>query len=154
MKGITMTSWNYRVIKKTCPRTQEVTYQIHEVFYRADGGIDCWNHAPVEPLGTSEAGLRNDIRAFLSAFQRPALEEQFSHGKSLLTALPTTVSSDDMRRDYADRTSRAADYIDQLLGNPLMLRNEPALRQAFNRVEKALSELLDVAVSDQFATIE
>ena len=152
--GFVMTTWNYRVIKKICARTQEVTYQIHEVFYRADGSIDCWNHAPVEPLGTSETGLRSDIRSFLSAFQRPILEEQFSHGKSYLATLPTTTCVDDMRREYADRTARACDYIEQMLGNQQLLRNEPELRQAFNRVESALNELLEIAVSDQFVTLE
>ena len=79
-----MTTWNYRVIRKNCPNGGQPTYQIHEVYYRENGSIDCWTQAPVEPLGTSEPQLRNDVHAFLGAFRMPVLEEKIVRGQSLL----------------------------------------------------------------------
>ncbi len=139
------TTWNYRVIKKTCPLTTEVTYQIHEVYYQPDGSIDCWNHTPVEPLGVSEPGLRNDIQAFLGAFRLPALEERFINGKARLLAEHRPSRTDDLHADYASKTSRASGYLNQILGNHLLLKQEPALREAYDKVDRALAELHAVA---------
>lgn len=148
-----MTTWNYRVITKTCPRSQEVTYQIHEVYYSRDGSIDCWNHTPVEPLGVSENGLRNDIQAFLAAFRRPALEEHFINGKAVLVEQPLAVHSEDLQADYVSKTSRASGYINQILGNHLLLKKEPVLRQAYDKVDQALAELHKIVDSSDFAKI-
>lgn len=147
-----MTTWNYRVLKKTCPHTRDVSYQIHEVYYQADGSIDCWNHTPVEPLGVTESGLRNDIRAFLSAFQFPVLEERFMNGKSFLTPQPSADKKDDLQRDYADRTARATNYLAQVLGHHLLVKSEPSVREAYLRVEQALSALQDVVDNKLYAT--
>ena len=140
-----MTTWNYRVIKKPCSRTQETTFQIHEVYYLNNGEIDCWNHTPVEPLGLSEPSLRKDIQAFLGAFRLPALEERYRNGKAKLVEERSKSTSADLNNDYAKKASRASDYINQILGNHLLLKQQPALRQAYDKVDQALSELYDIA---------
>lgn len=142
-----MTHWNYRILKKTCPNTGETIYQVHEVFYRQDGSIDSWSQQPVEPLGTSENLLRNDIRAFLSAFRLPVLVEKIQQGKSVLVRDNSRASANPSDTDYAAKASRASSYIDQLLGNHLLLKEQPALRQAYDKVDQALSDLHDIADS-------
>lgn len=140
-----MTTWNYRVIKKNCRRTQEETYQIHEIYYNTDGSVDCWNETPVEPLGISEPGLRNDIRSFLGAFRLPVLEEHIINGKALLRSELLSTSRNDLKADYASKTTRASSYIYQILGNHLLLKQEPGLRKAYDKVDQALAELFEIA---------
>ena len=139
-----MTTWNYRVIRKAAPQSGEVTYQIHEVYYREDGSIDCWTQQPVEPLGVTESQLRNDIHAFLAAFRQPVLEERQQRGKMVLISerLP---AGTDLQRDYLGRVNRAAGYIFQILGNHLLLKQDQALRSAYDNVERALAELQEAA---------
>lgn len=136
-----MTTWNYRVIRKTCAQTQDVTYQIYEVYYRTDGSVDCWSNIPVEPLGVSEPGLRNDIQSFLGAFRLPVLEQHYINGKAVLIAEKISNPKKDLQADYVGKASRAAGYINQILGNHLLLKQEPGLRQAYDKVDKALTEL-------------
>lgn len=138
-----MTTWNYRVIKKSCPKSQETTYQIHEIYYNDDGSIDCWNDTPVEPLGVSEPGLRNDIRAFLSAFRLPVLEEHIINGKAQLLCERLSNPTDDLQADYASKTTRASGYIYQILGNHLLLKQQPSLRKAYDKVDQALADLYE-----------
>ncbi len=146
-----MTTWNYRVIKRTCSQSKEIIYQIHKIYYHDSGSIDSWNHTPVEPLGVSESGLRNDIRSFLSAFQLPVLEEKFFNGRARLIPESTPEIGEDLQLDYANKTSRASGYIYQMLGNHLLLKNEPALRQAYDRVDQALADLHQIADGKQYA---
>ncbi|MFA7554956.1 MAG: hypothetical protein WCY88_11950 [Spongiibacteraceae bacterium] len=146
-----MTTWNYRVIKKTCLDSCEQTYQIHEVYYHPDGSVDCWNHMPVEPLGISEPGLRNDIQSFLSAFRQPILEERLINGKAKLIAERMIRPSHDLQADYLDKTSRASGYISQILGNHLLLKQEPCLRQAYEKVDQALAELHELVTNKGYA---
>ncbi|ARN73644.1 hypothetical protein [Oceanicoccus sagamiensis] len=145
-----MTTWNYRVIRKNCANTREVTYQIHEVYYLADGSIDCWNHTPVEPLGVSEPGLRNDIQSFLGAFRQPVLEERYINGKARLVAERMNEPGKDLQADYVSKTTRASGYINQILGNHLLLKQEPSLRQAYDKVDQALAELHDIVNSKHY----
>lgn len=139
-----MKNWNYRVIKKN--NHGQTTYQIHEVFYRADGQIDSWASEPIEPLGTSEAQLRKDIYAFLNAFQLPALEERFLNGRCLLVEeRKSDLPRADLEEDYQAKASRASGYIYQVLGNHLLIRNKPEVRQAYHKVDQALSDLYEAA---------
>ena len=140
-----MANWNYRVIRKTCPRTGLVTFQVHEVYYTESGGIDCWTQEAVEPLGTNEAQLRNDVHAFLAAFRKPVLEEKMVLGQLQLIEekLPNLPPQIDLRREYKTRVSRAAGYLFQMLGNHLLLKQNPALGEAYGKVDQALTELAD-----------
>ena len=139
-----MKNWNYRIIKKN--NHGQTTFQIHEVFYRPDGQIDSWASEAVEPLGTSEAQLRKDIYSFLAAFQLPALEERFSNGRcTLVEVRDAGQPRADLEQDYQAKTSRATGYIYQVLGNHLLIRNKPEVRQAYHKVDKALSDLYEAA---------
>lgn len=141
-----MTTWNYRVIRKTCPTSGDSTYQIHEVYYRPDGGIDCWTQEPVEPLGVSEAQLRNDVHAFLSAFRLPVLEQRYLLGQLCLVEERLSVDRREaLQSDYRSRANRASGYLSQILGNHLLLKQAPQLRDAYERVDQALVELCDAA---------
>jgi CRISPR/Cas system-associated exonuclease Cas4 (RecB family) len=139
-----MVTWNYRVIAKKCPKSALVTYQIHEVYYTEDGGIDCWTQQPVEPLGSSEAHLRNDLHAFLAAFRNPVLEEKMVLGQlQLVDEKQGAKVGEDLLLDYKGRVNRASGYIFQMLGNHLLLKQDPALRSAYDRFDQALAELND-----------
>jgi hypothetical protein len=137
-----MTNWNYRVIRKQCPASGDITYHVHEVYYREDGHIDCWTQEPVQPLGITEAQLRNDIYAFLSAFRLPVLEQCYHHGELCLVEqrLPRG-DRDSLQADYHGRATRAAGYLFQMLGNHLLLKQDPELRRAYDRLEQAITEL-------------
>jgi len=143
-----MTTWNYRVIRTvgpvSGPHPGDVTLQIHEVYYREDGAIDCWTQQPVEPLGTSESQLRNDIHAFLAAFRLPVLEERQVRGKSVLVEEKTSHTTTDIQRDYLGRVDRASGYLFQVLGNHPLLKQNPPLRQAYENLEQALLELREL----------
>lgn len=137
-----MANWNYRVIRKHCQRTGTVTYQVHEVYYAEDGRIDCWTQQPVEPLGTSEAQLRNDVHAFLAAFRQPLLEEKFVLGQlQLVEEKLERINDEDLERDYKSRVSRASGYLFQMLGNHLLLKQDSELREAYGAVDQALTKL-------------
>lgn len=137
-----MANWNYRVLRKRCVKTGMETLQIHEVYYAEDGSVDCWTQQPVEPLGTSEPQLRNDVHAFLAAFRKPVLEEKMVLGQlQLVEEKNASVALDDLRRDYLSRTSRASGYLFQMLGNHLLLKQNPSLAAAYDQVDRALAEL-------------
>lgn len=145
-----MVTWNYRVIAKKCPKSGITTYQIHEVYYTEDGGIDCWTQQPMEPLGTSEAHLRNDLHAFLAAFRSPVLEEKMVLGQlQLVEEKHAGKPDEDLRDDYRGRVNRASGYIFQMLGNHLLLKQDATLRTAYDRFDKALAELNDALETEQ-----
>ena len=142
-----MANWNYRVLRKTCAKTGQVTLQIHEVYYTEDGDIDCWTQQPVEPLGTTEAELRNDVHAFLAAFRKPVLEEKLVLGQlQLVEERRARQPEDEMRREYRNRASRASGYLFQMLGNHLLLKQDEAMSTAYDRVDKALIDLSEAAL--------
>ena len=139
-----MANWNYRVIRKHCAKSGMVTLQIHEVYYAEDGSVDCWTQQPVEPLGTSEPQLRNDVHAFLAAFRKPLLEEKLVLGQlQLVEEKNSQMVLDDLRRDYLSRINRAGGYLFQMLGNHLLLKQNPSLAKAYDQVDRALAELCD-----------
>jgi hypothetical protein len=145
-----MVTWNYRVIAKKCSKSELVTYQIHEVYYTENGNIDCWTQQPVEPLGTTEAHLRNDLHAFLAAFRSPVLEEKLVLGQLQLVEEKLGGKPDeDLRLDYKGRINRAGGYLFQMLGNHLLLKQDPQLRAIYDKVDRALTELNQAIDSDQ-----
>jgi hypothetical protein len=139
-----MVTWNYRVITKTCAKSALTTYQVHEVYYAEDGAIDCWTQQPVEPLGTSEAHLRNDLHAFLAAFRKPVLAEKLVLGQlQLVEEKFGDKPAGDLRIDYKGRVNRASGYLFQMLGNHLLLKQDAQLRAVYDKVDQALTELHD-----------
>jgi hypothetical protein len=144
-----MVTWNYRVIAKKCAKSGLITYQVHEVYYTEEGSIDCWTQQPVEPLGTSEAHLRNDLHAFLAAFRQPVLEEKLVLGQLQLVEEKLGGKPDeDLRLDYKGRVNRAGGYLFQMLGNHLLLKQDAKLREVYARVDRALTELSEALAVD------
>jgi hypothetical protein len=147
-----MTIWNYRIIKKMDAENEEYIYQVHEVYYSGNGSVECWNDTPAEPMGINTIGLRSDIQAFLCAFRLSTLEEKFISGKSILIEEALPVSYSDGANDYVQKIERASSYIDQILGSTLLLKKDPALRQAFNKVAQSLIDFKLLASTEPSAS--
>ncbi|HUH37910.1 MAG TPA: hypothetical protein VL027_08200 [Spongiibacteraceae bacterium] len=137
-----MTRWNYRVIRKPGEDALADSFQIHEVYYRDDGSIECWTQTPVEPLGISETQLRNDIHAFLAAFRLPILREVLRNGRAVLVAERSVNPRErDLQVDYKAKAGRASGYLNQILGSHLLLKQDDDLRNAYEQVDRALTAL-------------
>ena len=141
-----MSYWNYRVIRKHHRESETDTYQIHEVYYHKDGTIEGWTESAVQPFGETPGELREDIRFFMKAFQKPILEEQVKDGKPIL------VTEDDSQKineghyfEFMDRASVAVDYIYQFLGCHPLMKKEKSLSKIYEKAEKALAELYQEA---------
>jgi len=65
-------SWNYRVLRRLIEGTD--TFQIHEVYYREDGGIHAFTEDPVEGFGESLEELKRDLRWMLEACDKEVLD--------------------------------------------------------------------------------
>jgi len=76
--------WNYRVIKRLETPGDESCYQVHEVYYDSDGNIEMWIDDPVEPSGESLEELREDLKHFSEALQKPVLVESHRDGRDVL----------------------------------------------------------------------
>ena len=123
-----------------------MTYHVHEVYYREDGGIDCWTQTPVTPMGETAGELREDIRYFLHAFRRPILEEQETdEGSTLVSDDANEAINDGHYFELMDRASVALDYIYQFLGSHPLMRKEKTLQEVYEKAEEALAELYQQA---------
>jgi hypothetical protein len=146
-----MAYWNYRVIRKDEDKAGTASYQIHEVYYQENGVIDGWTETPVHPCGDTREELREDIRFFLKAFQRPVLEAKEMDGKEVLMADPEDDRINDGHYfEFLDRASVAVDYVYQFLGSHPLLRKEPRLHELYQRAEEALSDLYQEAGRMEF----
>ena len=141
-----MSHWNYRAIRKRHPETDSVTYHVCEVYYREDGGIDCWTQEPVTPMGETAEELREDIKYFLHAFRRPILEEkETDEGSTLVSDDSDDAINDGHYFELMDRASVALDYVYQFLGSHPLMRKERTLQDVYERAEEALAELYQQA---------
>ncbi|MXX10652.1 MAG: hypothetical protein F4201_06170 [Nitrospira sp. SB0677_bin_15] len=137
-----MSHWNYRVIRKHHPETDSVTYHVHEVYYRDDGGIDVWTQEPVTPMGETTAELREDIRYFLQAFRRPVLEVQENdEGATLVSDDTDDAINDGHYFELMDRASVALDYVYQFLGSHPLMKKDERLQEVYEKAEESLAEL-------------
>lgn len=137
-----MSHWNYRVIRKHHPETDSVTYQVHEVYYREDGGIEGWTQESVAPMGETAEELREDIRYFLHAFRRPILEEkETDEGSTLVSDDANEAINDGHYFELMDRASVALDYVYQFLGSHPLMKKERTLQEMYEKAEEALAEL-------------
>lgn len=134
-------TWNYRAVRRH-HADDSVTYHIHEVYYRDDGGIESWTEEPVAPMGEELAELREDITYFIQAFRHPVLELRNTDGDATLNpeATEDTINPGHYF-EFLDRTSVAGAYLHQFLGSHPVLRREEALRAAYERAADALAEL-------------
>jgi hypothetical protein len=141
-----MSYWNYRVIRKHYPDSDEVSYQIHEVYYADKGSIEHWTEDPVQPFGETPEELREDIRFFLQAFRRPILELKEVEGElALIPDEDDSPINDGHYFEFMDRASVAVDYVYQFLGSHPLLKKEARLREIYERAEEALAELYQEA---------
>lgn len=63
-----MNSWNHRLVRVEYEDAPDAPdYQIHEVYYDAQGRIEAWSEKPVAPVAESVEGLRRELRRFLAA---------------------------------------------------------------------------------------
>jgi len=145
-----MASWNYRVIRKE-HESGEIHFQIHEVYYSEDGFIQSWTVDPVLPSGESLSELREDIRYFLSAFRKDALEEAQENGKPVLRpAYADQEINEGHYFELMDRASVTLDYCCEFLGSHPVVRRNDKLWKLFENVEKALYELYQEASRLEF----
>ena len=68
-----MSTWNYRVLKKTDLNTGETIYAIHEVYYDDAGKPDGCTENSVAPMGETLAELKRDMDHYLLALSKPVL---------------------------------------------------------------------------------
>ncbi|OQY11574.1 MAG: hypothetical protein B6I31_04660 [Desulfobacteraceae bacterium 4572_19] len=107
-----MAHWNHRVIHKHHQQTDEHTYQVHEVYYDDNGIIDKWTASPVVPMGETPDELREEIRYFIKAFQKPVLIEASEGGKEkLIQDSENPEINNGHYFELLDRTWVAIDYI-------------------------------------------
>ena len=137
-----MSHWNYRVIRKHHLKPDSVTYHVHEVYYRDDGGIDGWTQESVAPMGETAEELREDIRYFLHAFRRPILEiKEIDEVSTLVPDDSDDAINDGHYFELMDRASVALDYVYQFLGSHPLMRKDKTLQDVYEKAEEALAEL-------------
>jgi len=79
-----MSHWNYRVIKKFDEKTDTTLFQIHEVYYDDKNIIKAWTQSSVGPSGETMLELKEDIKYFMEALQKPTLQENILADKEIL----------------------------------------------------------------------
>lgn len=137
-----MSYWNYRVIKKQSSKPDTTTYQVYEVYYDKQGKIESWTKTAVNPFGETPGELREDIRFFIKAFQKPILEEKEKNGKSVLIQEESfNEINEGHYLELLDRSWVSIDYIYQFLGSHPLMKKEKKLREIYEKAENALSEL-------------
>jgi hypothetical protein len=141
-----MSHWNYRVVRKPSPCPDSVSYELHEVYYTDEEAIQGWTADAVTPHGESFAELREDVRWFLQAFRRPILEARSVEGREVL--LPDGDDQPINAGHYfelMDRASVALDYLHQFVGSHPLMKQEPRLRELYEKAESAMADLYQEA---------
>lgn len=70
-------SWNYRIVKNqkgSKTGSQELSFEIHEVYYDDKGNIESWTENPCSPYGETLEELKQDLKHMFKAFEEPVLE--------------------------------------------------------------------------------
>mgnify|MGYP007032851860 CR=1 FL=1 len=80
-----MSYWNTRVIRKCDETSDTTTFEIYEVHYDDNHQITAWTESAVAPCGETLAELKEDIKHFIEAVQKPILElEHHTDGERLV----------------------------------------------------------------------
>jgi hypothetical protein len=79
--------WNHRIIRKVDPSSSELYFEIHEVQYNDDGGVEAWAESAVSPFGESKEELESEVRLFHKAFEKPILECKTVERKEVLVEI-------------------------------------------------------------------
>ena len=78
--------WNSRMIRRYLENgigIKEPIIGIHEVYYK-EGKIDMWTQDPVEPYGHDLDEIKRYMKGFVSALDKPILQEVEFKGKNFL----------------------------------------------------------------------
>ena len=67
-------TWNYRIIRTVKDGVE--SFDIHEVYYEADGQPFLWSVEPIAPTGDTLEELIEDMRHMALALNKPVLREQ------------------------------------------------------------------------------
>ena len=70
-------NWDYRVIKRTFKMPSgylEIQHAIYEVYYDEDGNVNTWSANPMYIAGETLDELRDDLKRYSAAFDRPILD--------------------------------------------------------------------------------
>ncbi len=79
-----MSHWNTRVIRKYDQKTDTTIFEMHEVHYDDNNRIIAWTESSVGPFGETLAELKEDIKHFLEAVQKPILQENCHEAGEIL----------------------------------------------------------------------
>jgi hypothetical protein len=69
---MTMTTWNYRVM-----RTSD-EFVIREVYYRQDGSVESWTAGPAIPSSETLEGLAWLVDRYREALDKPVIDDMNS----------------------------------------------------------------------------
>lgn len=67
----------YRVVRRVnmaCSPGERVSYQVHEVYFKPNGGIERITTSPVTPLGHTRASLRQNMWEFQKTLDRAVID--------------------------------------------------------------------------------
>jgi hypothetical protein len=71
--------WNYRVVRTTTEHydgEKEASFAIHEVHYSKEGKPILFTADPMYPRGETLEEFKDDLEKFLSALDKPTLNEE------------------------------------------------------------------------------
>ena len=132
--------WNQRIIRTR--KDEETWYEIHEVYYDAQGRIESWTQEPVLPGGESKAELMNDIAHFISAMHYPVLESSVHDGReTLVPDLSDQTVNEGHWPELLDRVFVVlSQFNDIILGHPI-LRDHTRLQAEAEGISEKMATL-------------
>lgn len=90
-----MSYWNYRVVKKHYPDTDETCFTIHEAHYNDNGELYAYTESGVDPCGESIEELRELLNRMLRALDNPVLVD----GEVVFASLTENEDEDDLTKN-------------------------------------------------------
>ena len=132
--------WNQRIIRTR--EGEETWFEIHEVYYDAQGQIESWTQEPVLPRGETKAELMNDIAHFVSALRHPVLLRSVEGGREML--VPDTSNQTVNEGHWPELMDRVFVVMSQcsdiILEHPI-LRDTPRLRAKAEAIIGTMADL-------------
>ena len=141
-----MSYWNHRLVLKKGEGKENVVFEVHEVYYSEEGEIESWTERAIGPYGESENEAFQDACNIVKAFQKPILALDIQDGNESLKEISNSEAVNGGHYfEFMDRSSVALDYLYRYLGSHPLLNQENELKNLYEKVEKALSELYQAA---------
>jgi len=72
--------WNHRVVKRQAKTTDDVWYEIHEVYYENDE-VEGMTENAISPAGTTLSELKEEIKRMLRCLEKPVLDYETRRDK-------------------------------------------------------------------------